>query len=245
MIKTVHAYHAAHPAAAKSAWYPDAFDAISGAEWQQLYVNAEHDGTVAYPRASDGRLVLRDLTTTGRLPTIAQFDWETGGIVYPLGGTLVRFLAERYGEWRIVQVYDDLWKYADFETLVQGVFGRTLEQLTAEWHLAMRRRYYGSVARQEPLEVSATRVAALAIKPAVWTPPGDTVPQVLYLSPRTGYTNVYAAPLAGGRSRTVVAGERTAQFESFHAFESRLDVSPRGFVAGLERSHCDQIIETE
>jgi Tol biopolymer transport system component len=176
-------------------------------------------------------MVLRDLTTAGRLPTIAQFDWETSAIVYPLGGTLVRFLAERYGEWRIVQVYDDLWKYGDFETLMQGVFGRTLDQLTAEWHLAMRRRYYGFVSRQEPLEISATRVAALAIKPAVWTPPGDTVPQVLYLSPRTGYTNVYAAPLIGGRSRTVVAGERTAQFESFHAFESRLDVSPRGVLA--------------
>jgi hypothetical protein len=176
-------------------------------------------------------MVLRDLTTGGRLPTIAEFGWASGAIVYPLGGTLIRFLAERYGEWRIVQVYDDLWKYQDFENLMRGVFGRTLEQLTAEWHLAMRRRYYGSVTRQEPLEVSATRVAALAIKPAVWTPPGDSVPQVLYLSPRTGYTNVYAAPLAGGKSRTVVAGERSAQFESFHAFESRLDVSTRGVLA--------------
>ena len=40
----VAAYHAAHPAAAKSAWYPGAFEAIGEPEWQQLYVNAEHDG---------------------------------------------------------------------------------------------------------------------------------------------------------------------------------------------------------
>ncbi len=176
-------------------------------------------------------MVLRDLTTTGRLPTIPQFDLEMGAIVYPLGGTLVRFLAERYGEWRIVQVFDDLWKYPDFESLLRGVFDRPVEQLTAEWHLAMRRRYYGYVSRQEPLEVSATRVARLAIKPVVWTPPGDTAPEVLYLSPRTGYTNVYAVPLGGGRSRAVVAGERSPEFESFHAFESRLDVSPRGILA--------------
>ena len=173
-------------------------------------------------------MVLRDLTTTGRLPTMEQLAWASGGIVYPLGGVLVRFLAERYGDWRIVQVYDDLWKYPTFDALLQGVFGRSSEQLTAEWQLAMRRRYYGSVQRQEPLQVSATRVAALAVKPAVWTPPGDTVPEVLYLSPRTGYTDVYAAPITGGKARTVVAGERTEQFESFHAFDSRLDVSTRG-----------------
>jgi len=41
----VDAYHKLQPEAAKSAWHPDAFEAISSSEWQQLYVNAEHDGT--------------------------------------------------------------------------------------------------------------------------------------------------------------------------------------------------------
>jgi len=43
---TVEAYHALHPAAADSAWHPDAFASMDSPEWQQLYVNAEHDGEV-------------------------------------------------------------------------------------------------------------------------------------------------------------------------------------------------------
>lgn len=43
---TVEAYHKRHPEAAKSAWYPDALNRVNEAEGQQLYVNAEHDGTV-------------------------------------------------------------------------------------------------------------------------------------------------------------------------------------------------------
>jgi enoyl-CoA hydratase/carnithine racemase len=35
-----------HPEAAAQAWHPDAFTRIETPEWQQLYVNAEHDGTV-------------------------------------------------------------------------------------------------------------------------------------------------------------------------------------------------------
>jgi len=46
VIKTVESYHKLHPEATSSSWYPDAFAQIGSPEWQQLYVNAEHDGTV-------------------------------------------------------------------------------------------------------------------------------------------------------------------------------------------------------
>ncbi|MEJ2206248.1 MAG: hypothetical protein P8170_19325 [Gemmatimonadota bacterium] len=46
VVSTVEAYHALHPEAAKSAWHPEAFDDMDTAPWQQLYVNAEHNGEV-------------------------------------------------------------------------------------------------------------------------------------------------------------------------------------------------------
>jgi len=179
---------------------------------------------------SRDEMILRDLTVSGRLPTIAQLADASGGLVYPIGRALVGFLAARYGEWRVAQMYADVWKYADFAALVRGVFGRTPEQLTAEWQYDMRRRFYPTIAEQHPLALGSRPIATVAVKPVVWTPPGDSTPQVLYLSPRTGYTDIYAVPLGGGRARTVVEGERTAEFESFHPFESRLDVSPAGVV---------------
>jgi len=45
-IETVERYHQLHPEAAAGAWYPEAFARIETPEWQQLYVNAEHDGSV-------------------------------------------------------------------------------------------------------------------------------------------------------------------------------------------------------
>ncbi|MCK5649942.1 MAG: hypothetical protein KAJ42_01135, partial [Gemmatimonadetes bacterium] len=46
VISTVEAYHKLHPEAAADAWYPDAFGNMDTPQWQQLYVNAEHDGEV-------------------------------------------------------------------------------------------------------------------------------------------------------------------------------------------------------
>ena len=45
-IKRVEAYHRLHPEAAGSCWYPAVFERMGSPEWQQLYVNAEHEGKV-------------------------------------------------------------------------------------------------------------------------------------------------------------------------------------------------------
>jgi enoyl-CoA hydratase/carnithine racemase len=45
-LRRVAAYHRLHPEAAGSAWHPETFEQVGSPEWQQLYVNAEHDGTV-------------------------------------------------------------------------------------------------------------------------------------------------------------------------------------------------------
>ncbi|UCF68466.1 MAG: enoyl-CoA hydratase/isomerase family protein, partial [Acidobacteriota bacterium] len=46
VIRRVEAYHRLHPEAAEAGWYPVVFEQISSPAWQQLYVNAEHDGRV-------------------------------------------------------------------------------------------------------------------------------------------------------------------------------------------------------
>jgi len=46
VIKRVEAYHRLCPEAAGNCWYPAVFEQLGSPEWQQLYVNAEHDGKV-------------------------------------------------------------------------------------------------------------------------------------------------------------------------------------------------------
>jgi enoyl-CoA hydratase/carnithine racemase len=45
IIKRVESYQNLHPQAIKTCWYPEVFEKMDEPEWQQLYVNAEHDGS--------------------------------------------------------------------------------------------------------------------------------------------------------------------------------------------------------
>ena len=180
---------------------------------------------------SRDEMVLRDMTIAGRLPTLPQLTYAYGGLVYPVGGSIHRFLAERYGEWRILALYGDIWKFGSFDAALSGIYGRSIEQLSEEWQYWLRQRYYPAVASQPPLAITASKLTELAIKPTAYQLPGDTIPSFLFFSPASGYATIYAQDLAGRNKRPVVQGERSEQFESFHFFESRIDVSPKGVAA--------------
>src|SRR6266705_643891 len=173
-------------------------------------------------------MVLRDMTIDGHLPSLTDLAYAYGGLVYPVGGSIHRFLAERYGEWRILELYNDIWKYNGFAAALLGVYGRTIEQLSEEWQYWMRQHYYPAVASQPPLAITARKLTELAIKPTAYQLPGDSAPSFLFFSPASGYTTIYTQTLSGRGRRQVVQGERNEQFESFHFFESRIDVNPHG-----------------
>jgi len=177
------------------------------------------------PQDSRDVMVIRDLTLNSNLPTIEQLNFVQSPIVYPVGAELHHFLADTYGDWRINLVYQSLWKYPTFEEVLRRVYGRTSRELTEEWQYSLRQRFYPSVAGHKPFQVAGRELADLAVKPVVLQRVDSGV-DVAYLSPRSGYTNIYRTPLdepRTGKTKVVVAGERSPQFESLHAFSSRID----------------------
>ena len=214
------------------------------------YNQAPRSGRFAYPLwwseglaelwsgGEDARdmMVLRDMTLSGRLPHFRQLSYVVGGIVYPLGGRIHRWLADNYGDWRVALMYKEANRYDTFEDAIRATYGRTLNQLSDEFQLSMRRDFYPSVDSLAPLPVLAKEITRLAIKPAFLadTAGSDTAQgqggQVVYVSPATGYVTIYRKNLDGGKPRTVVTGGRTADLESFHPFDSRMDASRPGIL---------------
>ena len=175
------------------------------------------------PQDSRDAMVVRDLTLSSRMPTIDQLNFIYSPVVYPVGAEIHHFLAERYGDWRVNLVYQQMWKYATFDELLRKVYGRTARELTEEFQYAMRQRFFPAVSGRKPFQVAGREIAEVAVKPVV-LPSSDSSTEVAYLSPRSGYTNIYRTPLHGaGKTEVIVAGERSPEFESFHAFSSRID----------------------
>lgn len=189
---------------------------------------------------TDDDMFIRDLVLNSRLPTIRQFTRRPSFASYPLGGDLHHYLAGRFGEEYILRMYEEYWKYGSFDDALAAILNVDLDQLTREWHYALEQRFYPVYADRPPLEVGADVVidrGGANFKPLPYVAPDDSTTHLLFLSPRTGYTNIYRTPLERGERgvRTVVEGERSDEFESFHAYESGIDVSHDGVLAFISK----------
>ncbi len=187
-------------------------------------------------------MILRDLVLSGRLPRLQDLTNASGGLVYPIGGRIHRWLAETYGDWRPATLYQELYRYTTFEEAIEGVYGRSLERLNEEFQYSMRREYYPTAAERVPLTVAAREVASQAVK-AAYVPTTGDAGEAVYLSPRNGYISIFREDLETGRRHTIVTGGRSEDFESFHPFSSRIDVSRPGYLLfSTQRGDRDALI---
>jgi hypothetical protein len=183
---------------------------------------------------ADGDLVLRDLVLSGKLPPIDEF-WRYEGTftLYKLGQSVLDFLALTYGDDKLLLFYREAGKVRRFEDLFPRILGVDQDGLSARWTQWLRRRYYPAVvtARSVLEGGRPLPIWGLELKP---TPVPSGVPgwedRFVFLSPQSGYANLYAASYEKGKPEpwVLVKGERSPALLSFHAFESRMDVSREG-----------------
>lgn len=175
-------------------------------------------------------MIMRDVVLNGRLPRLEELDYVTGGIVYPLGGRIHRWLADTYGDWRVASLYRELWRYDTFAQAMAATYGRSYAQLTEEFQVAMRRAYYPVVNTRASLSASAHLIARAAIKP-VYSANDTTGGDVIYASAGNGFVTLTKRALDGtGGTEALVRAGRSASFENLHAFDSRVDASRPGLL---------------
>ncbi len=169
-------------------------------------------------------MILRDLVLGGHLPRLQDLDYVTGGIVYPLGGRIHRWLANTYGDWRVAAFYRELWHYETFEAAILGIYGKSLGALNEEFQVAMRKAYYPSVAGRSSLPAAGELLAATAIKPA-YSPDTLSGGDLVYASAGSGLVRLEERAIDGGGAEPLVTSGRSPTFENLHAFDSRVDAS--------------------
>lgn len=189
---------------------------------------------------SDHRMYIQDMVFNDAIPTIQQFGRTYSFASYPLGAELHRYLAERFGERYILEMYEKHWKYDSFEDALAGILGMELEQLSREWEYDLQQRYFPVHTERPPLDVGARPLihrGPANYKPTLHVRSDDKPADLFFVSSRNGYTNVYRTRVNEGEKgvETVVRGQRSAELESLHAFDSRIDVNGSGVVAFVSK----------
>jgi len=191
---------------------------------------------------AQGTMVVSDMVLEDRLPSISDL-WRYNGTftVYKLGQSLCEYIATTYGEDALRRLYTEIYKDDRFEKVLQRVTGVPARRISEDWIYGLKRKYFPEVKDRMTLALAGEERATsqgVNLKPVACP---DTAlfggNRYFFISARSGYTNIYSANWRGPERdvRPVVRGQRAAQFESFHPFQSRIDVSKKGELAFVSK----------
>jgi Tol biopolymer transport system component len=199
----------------------------------------------------EAEMILRDLTISD---IVVPLDQLYGGyIMYKEGQSVLGFVAERYGPEKIAEIVKHLARTRSIDRALKESVGLDTRGLSDEWERWLRERYWPAVGARglgadvAKLLTDHTKDASYFNMGAEASPDGK---EVVYLSDRSGYTDVYVVSSLDGRVlRKLVSGESSDEFETLHVLRTGFSWSPDGsrlcLVAKSGRSDAIQIIDAE
>ncbi|MDZ7335347.1 MAG: hypothetical protein ONB32_09310 [candidate division KSB1 bacterium] len=169
-------------------------------------------------------------------------------LMYKEGQAIIKFIADQYGEHKIVQLIENAWKEDNFSNVLKLTIGLNYQEFDKQWLYYLKKQHYPIMAKNDFPEMIAEPITYLGIntKPACYRSHGKNI--MAFVSNRTGYSNIYHMPLSEEKSdkergvEVLIKGERTNEFESFHVLNSKIDVNDQGTLAFVSKSGESDVI---
>jgi Tol biopolymer transport system component len=175
---------------------------------------------------------LRDAALRGELPTIKQLTTDTRFFPYRYGQALWAYIAGRWGDRAVTEVFRFATRSAGFEAALQRVLGTTPDQLSQDWITEIRSTYLPLIAgRQRPEDagdpiIVDRDIGAMNLAPVV-SPDGQ---RVAFYSRRNIFTvDLFIADSRTGRIvKKLTSPNRNQHFDALSFISSAGTFSPDG-----------------
>ncbi len=188
---------------------------------------------------STADMVIRDALYSGTLVSIQDMALIEGSFkMYKEGQSILKYIAEKYGEDKISLIFENWWRSEDFESVFRSATGVSLKKLNEEWRYWLQKQYFPRMGTAEAVSEIATKLThtGMNLQPVIVTSPVDsTAESFLFISNRMGYFNICRQGFSQPGAEKIIKGERTAEFESFHPQHSRLSVNRQQVLAFVSR----------
>ncbi len=194
-------------------------------------------------------MVMRDAIFSNYLVPLENIYRINGTFVmYKEGEALCRFIAQTYGEEKLLELIENAWMDRDFRKVMEATLHEEHNTISDRWQEWLKKQYYPKL---EDAEVPTLITGALASRgfnsKPVFYQFEDGGRQVYFVGNHDGYSNVFTVEVDSlyrpmSKPKTLVRGERGDRFEAFHLFESRLSISKDGKLAFVTKSGEKDVI---
>jgi hypothetical protein len=193
------------------------------------YLSTEMDATA--------NMVIRDAVINNYLVGLKNIFSIFGSfLMYKEGQSFLEYVGEKYGKQRVLDILDNFWMDNSFNRVLEYTLRKPLEEIDADWQYWLKKKYYPLMEEDIPPARGAVKITKTGFN---FSPVSIKIDEIIYLyfvANRDGYSSIYRMPMSPGNTpldspQLVLRGEKTDEYETFHLFQSTIDVSKHGLIA--------------
>ena len=191
---------------------------------------------------SQAEMFIRDAVLSGYLVPLNEMYQIYGTfLMYKEGQAICKFIAEHFGEEKILQLMENSWKSENFSEVMEITLGVDYKKFDEQWLYSLKKNKYPLMEESDAPGMITQHVTNKGINTKPTFAAVDGKKQVVFVSNRVGYSNIYRLPYGDEHGEkqaleTLVEGERTPEFESFNLLRSKLDANQQGRLAFVSKS---------
>ncbi len=198
---------------------------------------AEYSSRHGWDTFSD--MYMRDATINGYLYPL---EIAGGFLVYKEGQSAMNYIAVKYGGKKIPEILMKGKLLLTMDKAIKSVLGKNMKDFDEEWKLAMRKEYWPEITiRTEPKDIAKPltdhkKDNSFYNEKPEYAPSGD---RLAFFSDRSSYPEILIiSTIDGAIIEKLVRGAKSAEYESFHTYQSGLSWSSDGkYIAFVSKSN--------
>jgi len=185
---------------------------------------------------AQAEMVMRDAVLNNYFVGLADIYSIFGSfLMYKEGQSFLEFAAEKYGKEKIALLLDNFWMYSYFNQVLETTFKQSFEQIDAEWNYWLRKKYYPLMKSSYPTQFGSYKVTKDGFNFSPVYLKFQNRHFLYFLANRDGYSSLYRVEISPeyipiNSPELVLRGEQKEEFESFHLFQSSIDISKDGLL---------------
>lgn len=168
-------------------------------------------------------------------------------LMYKEGQSFLEFVEEKYGAEKIPLMLENFWLYKNFNDILEHTLGKSIEEIDNEWSFHLKRKYFPLLADKVPQEIGAKKLTdwGFNFSPVYYQTKDSSF--IFFSANRDGYSSLYKLVLDKNYNpvdepELILRGEKSDEFESFHLFQSAIDVSKSGLLCFVTKSGATDVI---
>ncbi|MBT8378853.1 MAG: BamA/TamA family outer membrane protein [Ignavibacteria bacterium] len=204
---------------------------------------------------AQAEMLLRDAVLNNYFVSLKDMNRIYGSyLMYKEGQSFLEFAADKYGEEKIALLLDNFWMYTSFNQVLETTFKESFEQIDNEWLYFLRKKYYPMMDSKYPTEFGSKKITEDGFNFAPVYFEFESRKYLYFVANRDGYSSLYRIEISPefiplNSPELVLRGGQTQELESFHLFNSSIDISEDGLLVlvtkrgGSDAIHFFSIIE--